>query len=295
MMKVKERYISYALAGLLLLVGLGWFLDHRASQRELQSHLVSELQAASSYIYDANWALQQIREPKGSEPKIRGIIETLKMARERLNGLRGQVLWEVPAYEEAVKLSDRVHVVAIGLETQVNQGDYALFPGMRRYLALLSEHLPFPEHDPDGAKFRAGFMAFEQLTNIEGFSMAQLPPVSPAMRLTIRGSYAPVRRGASCWQEGGRTHCTDVADPTSLVGAAPPAPPGSSAQVGFAWAPEPGSVRVWRLLGNGEREEVSLNADLAFTLPAQSGTYAFLAEARWPEGSGSYGFGAAVQ
>ena len=288
---MRRNWVIALLTAVILVLGWRTWRAEQLHRRQLEAAVQRQVMMANSAIFDANWALQQVKNPAAPEsaPLIRRSLQLLISARERLGALQDNLFYPFLPTEENQELSEIIQVSIAGLDYKVTQGDFALFERDRHRVAVISEHLPFPQHDLK--QFRKGVAALTEPR--EGASLLEAtPPTPPAMQVTVQGSYAPVKLGGYCWLDEGRTHCVDRAGPAQLLAEVDPAQakPGAPVELRFAWAPRPGSIKLLRHLAPEQQEPVPLSPNLTFTLPQESGLYIYHAEAAWEQGSGTYAF-----
>lgn len=117
----------------------------------------------------------------------------------------------------------------------------------------------------------------------------------PPVLVLIDGKPVTTVRGSSCWSSGTETLCTDRRSPAEQLAGRPLSPvrkAGAKVEVYFAQAPE--SMAVFLRTGSG-REPASRASDGSILLPERPATYVYEVDAKWPQGSGSYGFAVQVK
>ncbi|MDF2628187.1 MAG: hypothetical protein K0R39_2018 [Symbiobacteriaceae bacterium] len=206
--------------------------------------------------------------------------------------LRQEAFWETIPFEDVNQLAERMHVLAGGLQYARQSGEWDRVYGDRNYLRVITEQLPFPDLRRDLVAYREGIARIRSIGAAPGFTLRDVPPAPPVMQLVVGGLHWPVKQGGYCWSELGSTRCVDMAGPAELAAQTTTSDvkPGSRVELHFAWAPDPGSVKVWQVSGDGGQVPVALGPDLSFPVPQQSGEYVYGAEARWEHGNGSYAF-----
>lgn len=139
-------------------------------------------------------------------------------------------------------------------------------------------------------KWPQGYANYGFVVDVEDGRL-QPPPIS----VKIDGQPIWTVRGSSCWQVDGEDRCVDKLSPAEQLASSPAVTRAWGAQISISFATAPTEMAVY-LVQNGDSEPVTLAPDGTFPLtPEKPDDYLYEVEAKWPEGSGTYGFKVEVE
>jgi hypothetical protein len=195
---LNQRWVIALLAAVAVVLGWQTWSLTAKHRHQVEAAAQDLMMMANSAVFDANWALQQVQDPAAPESAalVRQAAEDLIIARERFGALREEAFRAAIPAADASELSDRAHVVALGLQSSLQSGQPELLYSYRNYLRVLTERLPFPgERMRDLASYSESAAAIRAIGQAEGFTLKAVPSAPPELQLVVAGSYSPVRRG----------------------------------------------------------------------------------------------------